>query len=104
MADGELSPEHALAVVNGKVVAAYRIDGWETRRDLSKAAFIGTLDHQFERPYLGEDVSRYFPKGAQNPLRFVNCPPTDGDLRAQHRETSRVPGRILWTQELWNVV
>jgi hypothetical protein len=75
MVGGELSPEHALAVVDGKVVAAFRIDGWETRANPAKAAFVGFADRELERRYLGADVSRYFPKGAQNPLRFVNCPP-----------------------------
>lgn len=76
MSGGEFSPEHALAVIDGSVVAAYRIDGWELRRNPAKAAFIGVRDEQMERRYLGADVSQYFPPGAQNPLRFVNCPPT----------------------------
>jgi hypothetical protein len=75
MVEGELSPEHALAVIDGSVVAAYRIDGWETRANPAKAAFVGFADRELERRYLGADVSQYFPQGAQNPLRFVNCPP-----------------------------
>lgn len=71
----ELSPTNALAVMDKTVVAAYRIDAWESREEDRRWGFIGADDPALHERYVGADVSEFFPKGAQNPLRYVNCPP-----------------------------
>lgn len=73
---GELSPTHALAVMDQTVVAAYRIDVWKPRESDGRWSFEGGEDLTVGERYLGADVSELFPKGAQNPLRYVNCAPS----------------------------
>jgi hypothetical protein len=72
---GQLSPTHALAVMDKVVVAAYRIDAWQGREKDGRWSFVGEEDRAAER-YVGADVSEFFLKGAQNPLRYVNCAPS----------------------------
>jgi hypothetical protein len=82
---GELSPTHALAVMDKVVVAAYRIDAWRDREQDSRWSFAGEEDPTLAERYLGADVSEFFPKGAQNPLRYVNGPPVLVDNREPDR-------------------
>ena len=88
---GELSPTHALAVMASTVVAAYRIDAWQRRSEDGRWAFLGDEDAVAQERYQGADVSGYFPKGAQNPLRYVNCPPVlvDESLQRDVAELER---------------
>lgn len=85
----ELSPTHALAVMDKTVVAAYRIDDWQSREKDSRWSFIGADDPAFDERYVGADVSEFFPKGAQNPLRYVNCPPVLVD-ESLHRDVAEL--------------
>lgn len=74
--------EWALSVFSGVVRAVYRIDKWEraSPQDLAKKplregrwGFIGQRDPELEALYLYRDVSGYFVRGNQNPVRYVNC-------------------------------
>lgn len=78
---GELSPRVALAVRDNEVAGSWWIDGWEAGKD-GRWAFSGTRDTSLDRLYLGRDVGRYYPPGAQNPLRYV----TDNTGRTLDRE------------------
>jgi hypothetical protein len=66
------SPDLAFSVVGGKVLAVYRIGEWH-REDNGRWSFTGTRDEEMEGTYLGADVSNYFPRGAANPITYVNC-------------------------------
>jgi hypothetical protein len=82
---GPRSPEWAFAVYRGVVRAVYRIDRWVAPTDTEIAedpgsagrwAFDGELDPAMTEQYLFADVSAWLPEGAQNPIRYVNCPPS----------------------------
>ena len=72
----------AFSVFSGVVRAVYRIEEWvcasaqdlaeDPRRD-GRWAFIGQRDPELEELYLYRDVSSYFARGNQNPVRYVNC-------------------------------
>lgn len=70
---GASSPTHALAVIGGKVVGAYRIRQWHTRDSDGRSGFDGEADPATSAKYLGEDVRSHFPPGTANPVRFINC-------------------------------
>ena len=70
---GPASPEYALAVSRGRVVAAYRIDSWQRAPSGPRWGFVGELAADLTALYRGVDVTTYFPPGAANPLRYVNC-------------------------------
>ncbi len=70
---GPASPEYALAVVRGRVVQAWRITGWTRAADARRWAFTGEPAGEVASLYQGLDVTPYFPPGAANPLRYVNC-------------------------------
>ncbi|KGN30529.1 hypothetical protein N802_06850 [Knoellia sinensis KCTC 19936] len=90
----EQSPTHALAVLANHVVAAFTIDRWEGPDNAGRWAFVGEMDSRMSRRYKAVDVSAYFPKGAQNPVRYVNCPPPavierPSDSKADHTDFER---------------
>jgi len=73
-------PDYALSVFGGVVKAVYRIDDWEqpslperVGRLERRWAFRGVVDPEMEQRYVGSDVTDYFPRGAANPVRYVNC-------------------------------
>lgn len=73
-------PEWAFAVHDGIVRAVYTIEGWERPQEHERVgrlknrwAFFGRRDEPMEDVYLWTDVSRYLPRGAQNPTRYVHC-------------------------------
>ncbi len=66
-------PDWAFAIVGNRVLAVYRIDGWERSGDSRRWGFHGAADDELERRYVGDDVSDHFRRGAQNPIRYVNC-------------------------------
>jgi hypothetical protein len=76
------SARWAFSVAGGLVRAVYRIDGWveptaedvaEDARRAVRLAFVGSRDSEMEARYLGADVTAFFPRGAQNAIRYVNC-------------------------------
>lgn len=68
-------PEYAFSVYKGIVQAVYRIDShrWQRRESDGRWAFNGDVDAAMEARYVGKDVSGYFTRGAQNPIKYVNC-------------------------------
>lgn len=66
-------PDYAFSVFRGIVKAAYRIDDWEKNPTSRRWAFQGGRDAVLEREYVGRDISEYFPRGAANPIMYVNC-------------------------------
>ena len=73
-------PEYAFSIFGGVVKAAYKIDGWEqpprdqrVGRLERRWAFYGRIDPRMEERYRGTDVSEHFPRGAANPIRYLNC-------------------------------
>ena len=76
------APDYAMAVHEGIVRAIYRIDDWfrTPEEEIAKGrggprrwGFSGQLARDLEDRYLGKDVTAYLPRGAQVPLRYVNC-------------------------------
>lgn len=76
------APDYALAVHEGVVRAVYRIDEWfrtpddeiaKGRGGLRRWGFSGRLARDLEDRYLGRDVTAWLPRGAQTPLRYINC-------------------------------
>lgn len=72
----------AFLVFSGVVRAVYRIEAWvpasshdiaEDPRREGRWAFVGQRDPELEGLYLHRDVSAYFVRGNQNPVRYVNC-------------------------------
>lgn len=68
-------PEFALAVFNGVVRAAYKIDpnGWRRDNKTGRWQFAGSRDVEAEEKYAWRDVRAYARQGAQNPIKYVNC-------------------------------
>jgi hypothetical protein len=67
------APDLAFAIYRGTVRGVFRIDDWEQDAGSGRWAFRGRLDAKLAREYVGRDVSDYFPRGAANPIRYVNC-------------------------------
>jgi len=76
------APDYAMAVHEGVVRAVYRIDEWfrtpddeiaMDRRGLRRWGFSGRIARDVEDRYLGREVTAWLPRGAQTPLRFINC-------------------------------
>jgi hypothetical protein len=79
--------KYAFSVYGSNVRAAYSIAAWVpagstllTRQHSDEAKlsgrfeFVGTLAPELiQRKYVGKSVRRYFTKGAQNPITYVNC-------------------------------
>lgn len=84
---GPASPEYALAVVRGRVAAAYVIEGWQPAPSGVRWGFAGRSADDLFALYRGMDVTGYFPPGAANPLRYVNCgtPVSPGGPRARQQ-------------------
>ena len=73
-------PSYAFSVFGGVVKGVFRIDDWEQPAPAERVgrlerrwAFRGVVDPGMEQKYLGRDVTEYFPRGAANPVRYVNC-------------------------------
>ncbi len=73
---GPGAPDYAFAVHGGIVHAVYSIESWHRHPQNDRFGFIGTVDVTLEEQYRGTDVSGYFPRGAVNPIKFVNCSAT----------------------------
>jgi uncharacterized protein len=70
------NPKWAFAVYNGIVRAVYRIERWEQEQPGDRKprwAFDGVRDQEMEERYLWTDVTRDLPRGARNPIKYVNC-------------------------------
>jgi PD-(D/E)XK nuclease superfamily len=78
---GPASPEYALAVINGRVVTAFRIEGWQAAPTGHRWGFTGDVSKELAALYGGLDVTRYFPPGAANPLRYVHCETPAADAK-----------------------
>lgn len=77
--------QYAFAVYQGIVKEVYRIKSWhpqgtlkyQTRKDFTSTGrweFDGELAPQDIRDkYVDESVSEFFPRNAQNPIKYVNC-------------------------------
>ncbi len=75
-------PEIAMAVYDGVVRGEYRIKEWlnpsddDVKEDPARKGrwgFSGTSDPALEARYRYADVTAVFPRGAQNPITYVNC-------------------------------
>ena len=66
-------PDWAFAVHAGRVLAVYRIDDWEQDPQSGRWAFRGVRDDNMTHRYGGRDLSEHFPRGAANPIRYLNC-------------------------------
>lgn len=71
--------DYAFGVHGGRVLACYRVEGWEPAPDTPPGGrprweFWGSRVPDLERQYVGVDMRPYLPVGAQNPLRYVNVP------------------------------
>lgn len=87
---GPASPQFALAVSRGRVVTAYRIDGWQRAPSGPRWGFVGKVSEELTELYRGVDVTTYFPPGAANPLRYVNCGATTGSAESPSESTAEV--------------
>ncbi len=79
--------EWAFAVASGKVLEVYSIEEWhpagttqyhsrviDMERYWNRWEFTGErAPEELRERYLGQDVSHYFPRGAANPVMYVNC-------------------------------
>ena len=75
----------ALSIVDRIVVEVYEIDAWhrsgatayQTRRQDfidGRWEFTGRVaSEELRQQLIGRSVDRWFPKGAQTPIRYVNC-------------------------------
>ncbi len=76
---------YAFAVFEGLVREVYEIHDWypagttkyetrEVRQAEDRQEFEGrVVPEEVRRRYVGRSVVDYFPKGSQNPFRYVNC-------------------------------
>lgn len=78
---------YALAVFQGDVVGAFRIDGWQpagtsryTTRQEEDVLVPGRWEFRggpaedsVASKYVGRSVKAYLPRGLQNPIVYVNC-------------------------------
>jgi hypothetical protein len=76
------APDYAMAVYEGVVRAVYSIDQWYPTPPVDLARGRGSLKRWgfseepapgLEARYLFRDVTAWLPRGAQSPLRYVNC-------------------------------
>lgn len=67
---------YALAVHDGIVRQAYRIHKWQAapknKSGRQRWRFYGEVSREVQG-YIGKSVSRYIARGAQNPIKYVNC-------------------------------
>ena len=58
---------------HGVVVAAYAIETWHGPGgpEGNRWAFEGRRSPELDRRYVSLDMSEYYPRGAQNPVRFL---------------------------------
>ena len=79
--------EYVFAIAGGMVLEVYKIKAWTTagtlkyntrpRRDIEvegRWEFSGEkADEDIRARYVGKSVKEYFPRGASNPITYVNC-------------------------------
>ncbi|MHA7618125.1 hypothetical protein ACX12M_06380 [Cellulosimicrobium cellulans] len=68
---GPEAVEVALAVRDNAVVGAWWVEAWTPDDDGVRWSFEGREDPALDILYEGLDVTPWFPRGAQNPLRYV---------------------------------
>jgi hypothetical protein len=73
VAPARRKPDWAFAVYDGIVRGVYRIGSWERASDGRRWLFEGSRDAAMEEIYLWSDVSGHLPRGARNPITYVNC-------------------------------
>ena len=66
-------PDYAFTVHRGVVRHVFRIDHWKREASSGRWMFEGAVDDALERKYVGHSVKEYFPRGAANPVRYMNC-------------------------------
>lgn len=104
--------EYAFAVAKGTVRGVYRIFDWRSRH-AGDAAQPGKLRWGFDGEpcdelshLIGLDVSQYFPPGAANPVRYVNCDAPAAEsldraaLTPESEDATRLPTMAAICQEL----
>lgn len=100
---------YAMSVFRGVVREVYEIaqwlpDGSTFRSDDAdrgrytqpdrRYEFVGTLaDEDIRRRYIDRSVAHYFPKGAQNPIKYVNCRDAQDDQPNKKAARKRRPRR-----------
>lgn len=81
--------DYAMAIYRGVVREVYRIAAWlpdgstlrvddaDRERDIEperRYEFVGTIaEDKVRRRYIDRNVAAYFPRGAANPIKYVNC-------------------------------
>jgi hypothetical protein len=81
--------EYAMAIYRGVVREVYRIAAWlpdgstlrvddvDRKRDIEperRYEFVGAIaEDDVRRRYVDRNVAAYFPRGAANPIKYVNC-------------------------------
>jgi len=79
--------EYVFSVADGEIKEVYKINAWfpagtqtyKTRPEKDvlvdgRWEFSGTLAPEaIRKNYIGNSVRRYFPRGAANPIQYVNC-------------------------------
>lgn len=73
VAPARRKPDWAFAVYDGIVRGVYRITSWERTPDGRRWLFEGSRDAAMEETYLWADVSGHLPRGARNPVTYINC-------------------------------
>lgn len=71
--------DYAFAVNAGVVRSCYRVDAWLEATDAAPGApprwgFVGSTGDAMEGRCVGVDITAYFARGAQSPVRYVNVP------------------------------
>ena len=73
--------QFALSIYSGVVRQAYRIDSWartparsRKQKRQSRWRFTGVVAKELQH-YLGRSVAGYLKRGAQSPVRYLNCKP-----------------------------
>lgn len=70
---GPKAPTHAVSVYQQRVIAVFEIVDWEFSVRENRWAFIGKLDSDKTSRLINFPLDEVYPKGSQNPIRYVNC-------------------------------
>jgi len=68
--------EYVISAYNGLVREIYQIDSWESRAfgEKKRRAFTGKVaSEEIREKYKNTSLENYIVKGAQNPIKYVNC-------------------------------
>ncbi len=64
--------DYAFSVYQGRVVEIYRINTWKFKEE--RCGFSGIVaSPEIRNKYIDKSVARYWKRGAQNPIRYINC-------------------------------